>query len=243
MKAQREQAKTDVRRLRTLFKKFRVRDRARILDLPSGIGRISINLAKAGYQVVGVDISLLYLNFAKQWAVQDQVTSGIRFYRMDMRVASQQLRRKGEKKFDVLLNYGTAIGYNGQDEDVDMLTDLHSVASEHALLVIETVNREYLVRHFKRKSVSALEGIEWHELRRLNLENSFMENNWSFYRINGRSRRLILRVPVSHRVYSLHELKQLITDAGWRYAGSYETLGKLSPVTTDSFRMTVVGER
>jgi SAM-dependent methyltransferase len=244
MKAQREQAKADVPGLRTIFEKFRVRNGARILDLACGIGRISINLAKAGYQVVGVDISPLYLDFATKWAEEDRVANRTRFYKMDMRRASQRLGRKSEKKFDVILNYGTAIGYHGQDEDAEMLTNLHSVASVHALLIIETVNRDYLVKHFEQESrPSTLEGIEWREFRRLNLECSFMENTWRFYRKKGRSRRLILRVPVSHRVYSVHELKQLLTDAGWKYAASYGTVGKLWPVTTDSFHMTVIGQK
>jgi hypothetical protein len=162
---------------------------------------------------------------------------------MDMRSASRQLRRKGEKEFDVILNYGTAIGYRGQDEDAEMLTKLHGVASAHALLIIETVNRDYLVKHFEQESVSTLEGIEWRDSRRLNLERSFMENTWKFYRKKGRSRRLIVKVPVSHRVYSVHELKQLLTDAGWKYAASYGPPGKLSPVTTDSFHMTVIGQK
>ena len=160
-----------------------------------------------------------------------------------MRDASRRLRRKGQEKFDAILNYGTAIGYHGQEDDAEMLTNLIGIASPHAVLVIETVNRDYLVKHFQQASVSMLEGIEMRELRRLNLERSFMENTWRFYRKKGRSRRLILKVPVSHRVYSLHELKQLVTNAGWKYAGSYGALEKLSPVTSDSFHMTVVGRK
>ena len=243
MKSMREQAKVDVRGLRTVFEKFRVHNEARILDLACGVGRISINLAKAGYHVVGVDISLLYLDFAKKWSEQDRVTNRTRFYEMDMRYASRQLGRKGEKKFDVILNYGTAIGYRGENEDAETLADLLGIASPHAVLVVETVNRDYLVKHFEQESVSMLEGIEWQVFRRLNLESSFMENTWRFYRKNRRVRRLILKVPVSHRVYSLHELKHLLNNAGWRYAGSYGTLGKLSPVTTDSFHMTVIGQK
>jgi SAM-dependent methyltransferase len=243
MKAQAEQAKADARGLRIVFEKFRVRDGARILDLACGIGRISINLAKAGYQVVGVDISPLYLDFAKKWAEQERVTDQARFYEMDMRYASRQLRRKGEEKFDVVLNYGTAIGYRGEDADAEMLAEIRGIASQHALLVIETVNRDYLVKHFEPESVSTLDGIELKDSRSLNLENSFMENTWKFYKKKGRSRRLILTVPVSHRVYSLHELKQLLNNAGWKNAGSYSTLGKLSPVRTDSFRMTVIGQK
>jgi SAM-dependent methyltransferase len=243
MKAMREQAKGDVRDLRIVLEEFRVRKGARILDLACGIGRISINLANAGYKVVGVDISRLYLDFARKWAEQDRVTDRTRFYKMDMRDASRQLKRRGQEKFDVILNYGTAIGYRGDDEDAQMLTGLLGITSPHAVLVIETVNRDYLVKHFEQESVSTLEGIEWRESRRLNLEKSLMENIWRFYEKKGRSRRLILRVPVLHRVYSLHELKQLLTGAEWRFAGSYGTLRKLSPVTTDSFHMTVIGQK
>lgn len=243
MKTMREQAKVDVRNLRIAFEKFGVRKGDRVLDLACGIGRISINLAKAGYKVVGVDISSMYLDSARKWAEADGVTDRARFYEMDMRDASRRLRRKGEEKFDAILNYGTAIGYRGQDEDAEMLTSLLGIASPHAILIIETVNRDYLVKHFEQESVSTLESIEWQDSRKLNLENSFMENNWRFYRKNGRSRRLILKVPVSHRVYSLHELKQLLTNAGWKYAGSYGALGKLSPITTDSLRMTVIGQK
>ena len=243
MKSMIGQAKMDVRGLQTVFEKFQVRKGARILDLACGIGRISINLAKAGYKVVGIDISRLYLDFAKEWAEQDDVRDHTRFYEMDTRHVSRQLRRKGEKNFDLILNYGTAIGYRGEDEDAEMLTSLLDIASPHVVLVIETVNHDYLVKHFEEESVSTLEGVEWREFRRLNLENSFMENECRFYRKKTSSRRLILRVPVSHRVYSLHELKQLITNAGWKYPGSYGTPGKLSTVTTDSFHMTVIGQR
>ena len=51
---------------RRIFEKHRVREGARILDLGCGIGRISINLAKEGYDVVGVDISSLYLRLARE---------------------------------------------------------------------------------------------------------------------------------------------------------------------------------
>ena len=241
MKSMIGQAKADVRGLRTVFEKFQVRRGARILDLACGIGRISINLAKAGYEVVGVDISRLYLDFARKWAERDRVRGQTRFYVMDTRRVSQQLKRKGEKKFDVILNYGTAIGYRGEDEDAEMLAGLLDIAEPHALLVIETVNRDYLVRHFEKESVSTLEGIEWREFRRLDLENSFMENSWRFYRRKAGSRRLILSIPVSHRVFSLHELRRFIANAGWKYTGSYGTQGILSPVTSDSFHMTVLG--
>jgi hypothetical protein len=70
-----------------------------------------------------------------------------------------------------------------------------------------------------------------------------MENNWRFYRKTRESLRLLLEVPVSHRVYSLHELKQVANSAGWKYLESYGSTERLTPVTADSFHMTLVGRK
>jgi len=48
---------------------------------------------------------------------------------------------------------------------------------------------------------------------------------------------------VSHRVYSLHELKQVANSAGWKYLESYGSTERLTPVTADSFHMTLVGQK
>ena len=236
-------APAEVGGLLKIFKKFGIREGARVLDLASGIGRVSINLAKAGFDVVAVDISPFYLEYAQKWAKRDRVADRIRFYRFDMRETARQLRKKGEERFDVVVNLGTAMGYYGEKEDVRTFKNLHGVTSPGAILVIDTVNRDYLVKSFQEKGISELDGVEWHETRRLNLENSFMENNWNFYRKTHGSLRLLLEVPVSHRVYSLHELKQVTSSAGWKYLESYGSMEHLTPVTVGSFHMTLVGQK
>src|SRR6266852_8596817 len=243
MESMTERAPAEIGGLRKIFEKFAIHEGARVLDLASGIGRMSINLAKAKFNVVGVDISPFYLEYAERWAKRERVADRIRFYRFDMRDAARQLRKKGEEKFDVVVNFGTSMGYYGDKEDVLTLKSLHGVTSPGAILVIDTVNRDYLVKNFQEKGISELGGIEWHETRRLNLENSFMENNWRFYRKTRESLRLLLEVPVSHRVYSLHELKQVMSSAGWKYLESYGSTERLTPVTTGSFHMTLVGQK
>ena len=229
--------------LRRIFEKFGIREGARVLDLASGIGRMSIGLAKAKFEVVGIDISPLYLEYAQKWAKREKVAEGVQFYRVNMRNAARELRKKGKEKFDAVINVGTSMGYYGEKEDVRTFRSLHSVTSSVAILVIDTVNRDYLVKNFQAKEISDLDGIEWHDSRKLNYENSFMENKWRFYRKTRDSLRLLLEVPVSHRVYSLHELKQIMSSAGWRYLESYGSSERLTPVTTDSFHMILVGRK
>ncbi len=181
----------------------------------------------------------MYLELAEKWAVKKGVEDRVLFYRMDGRDAARQLRRK-EEKFAAVINIGTAMGYYGEDDDLRTFMSLRNITAPRALLVIETVNRDYLVKNFQPHSISLLDGIEWHESRKLNVETSFMENSWKFYRRARGSLRLLLDVPVSHRVYSLHELKKIVVSAGWKYLESYGSLRQLTALTTDSPSMTIV---
>jgi len=228
--------------LRSILGKYGVPKHARILDLASGIGRISIGLARAGYVVVGVDISPLYLGLAKMWAEKERVGSNAQFYRMDTRRVAQLLGKKGAR-FDAIISIGTSLGYHGEAEDERTFRGLREVASPRALLIIETVNRDYLVRHFREHDVSERDGVVWHDNRKLDLESSFMNNNWKFYRKTKRPLRLVSEIQVSHRVYSLHELKTLVDSSGWDYVDSYGSLRELTPLTMESFHMTLVARR
>lgn len=191
---------------------------------------------------MGADISPLYLEYARKWAAKERLEDRVRFYRRDAREVTKQLRDR-EKRFDVIMNLRTSMGYCGEKEDLRTFSGLVTVASSTALLVIETVNRDYLIKHFQPHGISNKAGIEWHETRNLNLETSFMENSWRFYRKKPEGLELELDVPVSRRVYSLHELMNLVESAGWKHLESYGSLQELTPLTTDSFHMTLVSQK
>ena len=53
-------------------------------------------------------------------------------------------------------------------------------------------------------------GIEQHDYRRLNLETSCLENVWTFYEKSDDGLRLRLRLEFELRMYSLHELRELL---------------------------------
>ncbi len=209
--------------LRKIFAKHEVKRGARILDLQSGIGRISIYLAKLGYEVVGTDFSPLYLSESKKWAAREKLGDKIRFYRLDSREAARRLRIS-EKGFDAVINMGTSMGYYGEETDLRTFADIRKVMKPKGLLVIETVNRDYIIRNFQRVNISKLEGIEWHETRNLNLETSTMESRSKYFKQRGASLRLVADIPFVIRVYSIHELKKLVESAGWKYLESYGSL-------------------
>jgi len=67
-----------------------------------------------------------------------------------------------------------------------------------------------------------------------------MENRWKYFKKIDRTLRLIADIPVSHRVYSIHELKKLGESAGWKYLEYYGSLQGLTPLAFDSVYMTLV---
>ncbi len=240
MEEQKGNAPAQAEGLKRIFEGYGIDPGARILDIACGIGRISINLAKLGYNVVGVDISPLYLEHAENWAAKEDLEEKVRFYKMDAKEAARQLRKKEPERFDATVNLGTAMGYYGEEDDHQTFSSLREITRPRSLLVVETVNRDYLVKNFQSLSVSRMGGIELHDSRELNLETSFMENSWKFYKKQRGSLKLLSDIPVSHRVYSLHELKSLLESAGWKYLKSHGKLSELTPFSVDSFHMTVV---
>ena len=50
-----------VRNIKTILKKYNI-TRGKFLELGCGNGRISVNMAKQGFDVTGVDISKLYID-------------------------------------------------------------------------------------------------------------------------------------------------------------------------------------
>ena len=79
--------------------------------------------------------------------------------------------------------------------------------------------------------------------RSMDLETSTLRNDWEFYEGRNESLKLRLKLGLDHRVYSLHELKELLEEAGWRYhigLGRAEESPELAPLTWDSNVMWVV---
>jgi len=185
-----------------------------------------------------------FLPYTSDWpersAAKERVCARTTFYRTDARKAHQLLDKR-RKKFDAVVNIGTSMGDYGTIEDHRIFEGLCEVTGPRGILVIETVNRDYLVKHFQDHAISNRDGVEWRDSRRLDLESSFMRNSWKFYRKSRASLRLVANIPMSHRVYSLHELIELVNSSRWNYLESYGSLRELTPLTTESIHMTIVG--
>lgn len=118
----------------------------RILDLACGYGRHSLEFARRGYEVVGVDITDIYIDDARKSAI-DMGLANATFYCKDIREVNFL------NEFDVVLNLGDgAIGYLENDEENLKIFDVISKALKNqGHHVCDLVCGEYAETHFPAK--------------------------------------------------------------------------------------------
>jgi cyclopropane fatty-acyl-phospholipid synthase-like methyltransferase len=185
---------------------------ATILDLCCGIGRHSLELARRGYKVVGVDLTEEYLVKARKLAESESLN--IEFIRSDMRRFCQV------ERFDATINMYTAFGYFEDEADNRrVLTNIYCCLRKGGKLLIDTMSKEVLARIFKERI--------WHEKDgMILLEEHKIKQNWSWADIrwivleDGKQQEF----RFGHRIYSAVELSNLLTDCGFSSVSIYGDL-------------------
>ncbi len=237
-----ERAEAEVEGLMSIFSEHRVPGGARVLDLACGIGRHSVLLAEKGFRVVGVDLSPTFISRAEELAKEREVSDRVEFVVGDMREISGLLKGLGGS-FNAVVNLFTSMGYWDRETDRKIFMQLLGLAAPGCVLVVGTVNRDYLVRHFQARDY-----FRWPDgriqiaERRLDLESSKMFNIWKWYQERDGDLEHLDTIELDHVVYSLHELKELIESCGWAYRASYGGYD-LNPLTTDTNGMILVAKK
>lgn len=232
----------EVEGLMRIFSEHGVPPKGTILDLACGIGRHSVFLAEKGYRVVGVDISPTYVERAEELAAERGVSARVEFVVGDMRRIGELLENRGEL-FDAVVNMFTSHGFWDEATDRAIFSQVCDLTMGGGILVINTANRDYLVRHFQARDVIYEEGGQvMIAERRLDLESSRMFNVWRYYELRGDDLKHVETFELDHRVYSLHELVELVETAGWRYHSSFAGHGD-EPASTDTLGIVVVARK
>ncbi|MCD6263962.1 hypothetical protein J7L60_06115 [Candidatus Bathyarchaeota archaeon] len=136
--------------------------------------------------------------------------------------------------FNAVINMFTSLGYYGKEEDEKVLGQLWDLSAPGGVLVIDVANRDWIVRHFiPRDYYEHAGGVINIVARRLVLENSEIVATYEYYERRGEDLRHRATVRMSLRLYSLHELINLIERTGWRYIRSFGDFD-LNPCTIDS---------
>lgn len=114
----------------------------RILDLACGFGRHSLELARRGFPVVGIDITKAYIEDAARQA--DQETLPARFLHMDIREVPFR------EEFDVVLNLADgAIGYlENEEENLKIFDVIAAALRPGGKHLMDIMSADYADTHF-----------------------------------------------------------------------------------------------
>lgn len=200
-----------------LLNRLRPKKGSKILDLACGHGRHSLELAKRGYDVTGLDYSKHFIDAAKAEAIK--VNSSAKFVRGDMR------RLSFEKEFDVVLSLFTSFGYfENEDDHPLVLRKVAGALKPKGLFLMDLNNPISLLLSLWKKgkidSDGKLREIEVEKLStglRLTTKHEFdpVRMRWSMTRSwqeRGKNR----SYQTDLRVFSLPELERLMLENGLR---------------------------
>ncbi len=118
----------------------------RILDLACGYGRHVLEFAKRGYEVIGVDITDIYIEDARKTAQSMGLTNAL-FFCQDIREVTFS------DEFDVVLNLGDgAIGYlENEEENLKIFDVISRALKNQGQHVCDLVCGDYADAHFPVK--------------------------------------------------------------------------------------------
>ncbi|MBI4532066.1 MAG: class I SAM-dependent methyltransferase [Candidatus Latescibacteria bacterium] len=204
---------------------------ARILDLCCGYGRHAIELAARGYTVTGYDLSPVLLGKAWGDATARKVT--VQWIRGDMRDLDER------ETYHAVISMFTSFGYFQEEtENFDVLKRIAQALLPEGSFLIETVNRDFLIRHFLPQ--------EWFRVA----DDLWVLERRSFDLVESRSEVEVTvieegvekRFRHSVRVYSFTELQLLLASVGLITQGVWGGfIGE--DATWDASRMIVLAKK
>ncbi len=233
-------APAETHALQALFEDACVPPGGRVLDIACGLGRHTVLLAQRGYDVVGVDISPLYVERATEAALNAGVDA--RFIVGDMLHIERLM--EDEAPFNAIISMFTSNGYYGRMGDMELFGQLRQLAAPGAALVVLTANLDWMARNIEGQGLDRAGQIRVVQDRQLNLDTSTLESEWSFFEGRGESLRLRLKLAMQHRVYNLPEFRGLLAEVGWTFVaglGSEREVDlQLEELTPESKTMWVI---
>jgi len=194
----------------------------RILDVPCGTGRIAKRLAGRGFDVVGVDITDRFLDEAR--------AAGLVVERADMRALPF------EGSFDVAICMWGSFGYFDDDGNLAQARAACTALKPGGRYLIDTLCAEALLPVFRERDWFEAEETFVLEHRAYVVGTGRVETRWTF--LHGAERH---EQTTSIRVYTLHELTELLREAGFSAFSALDD--ELAPFDLGSRRLWLVATR
>lgn len=219
-----------------VIQKLHLKCGERILDLACGFGRHSLELARRGFSVTGIDITPSYIQFAKEEAQKEGLDAD--FLCCDIR----EVRFSYE--FDVVLNMADgAIGYLENDtENQKIFTSLSNALKPGGKHFMDIMNGSYADSHFPCKLWEAgekcltLSEFEWDCKTRILL----------YGQLDFEYGQPIPKPSITEgnpiRLYTLEEIKDILSSVGMNVIDSFSDFdGK--PSSDNNIQLLICSEK
>lgn len=128
-----------------VIKAAKLTSKDKILDLACGHGRHSIELAKRGFNVTGLDYSEFFLKKAR--ADAEKLGVETTFVHGDMR------KLPFDEEFDVILTLFTTFGYFDDETNQKVLEEINKSLKPEGRFLIDVISGEAVFRRFNSEGV------------------------------------------------------------------------------------------
>jgi SAM-dependent methyltransferase len=202
-----------------------------VLDLCCGPGRHSVEFARRGYQVTGVDRSSFLLDRARQRSAEAGVS--VEWIADDMR-HFQRLAA-----FDLVCNIFTSFGYfETEEEDLRVLRNVYESLTGDGIFLIELLGKERLARNWLSSICTECPDGSL-LLQRPQVRNDWrrIHNEWTLIG-EGRTRTF----HFEHNIYSGRELHDRLLAAGFHHVQLFGDLAG-APYGLDALRLVAIARK
>lgn len=215
---------------RIVLQLLQLRPGQQLLDVPCGLGRLSLPLARHGLCVTGMDATASYIEAARRQARQDGVSAC--FMHGDMR----EMTFDGQ--FDAVLNWFGSFGYFADADMLELTRGFYRALQPGGRLLVEGVNRPWLLAHFCPESEHCIGAVAISQSHRWDEESKRLESRWLLRRDDVREEHC-----VSLRLYNGTELRRLLYRGGFRDIRLWGGYPAVERFTRHSRRFLAVGVR
>jgi SAM-dependent methyltransferase len=176
----------------------------RLLDLACGAGQHAVELAARGYAMVGYDLSQAQLAWAGELAQERGQT--LEFVHGDMRDLDFNAA------FDGVYCWNTSFGFFEEDKNLDIARRVFRALKPGGRFLLDVVNRDFIVSQQPGQTWFEGDGCVCIDDVGMDFVSSRIRVKRTLMLDNGRNR----ECNYSIRLYSLHELGELLMGAGFK---------------------------
>lgn len=177
-----------------------VKPPAKVLDMCCGPGRHSIELARLGYGVTGVDRTRSYLEKARANSAQ------VEWIEADVRSFVRP------EEFELAINLYTSFGYfEDQDEDRLVAENFYKSLKPGGKLVLSTLSKETISKHLVERTWEEDGELIVLDRRTILPEFSAVQSDWTIIRESTRK-----TVSFVVRLYAASEMRTLLESVGFK---------------------------